>query len=78
MSKPDEAGQDVGSALPDIDEMIAVMRETVAAGDAFNELNPSTPKTIGLPGGQRWNEAFQAQRAMLEEIDKAVAEEFGS
>jgi hypothetical protein len=62
-----EAGE-----LPDVSEIVEVIRETVNAADAYNAAHPDEPRTPDDATGNRWRAAFDRLRALLTEIDTAL------
>lgn len=58
--------------LPDISELVEAIRETVAAGDGYNEAHPNEAPTVDSTAGKRWREAFANLRSLLSDCDKAM------
>ncbi len=72
------AGEDEPDELPDISEMVEVMRELVEAKDAILTLMlGDTIARIDVSAAyQREANAINAQRALLARIDAMLAQEF--
>lgn len=68
---------DDASALPELDEIVAVMRGVVTASDAWQATNPAYEYPAD-PKWDAWVDAFQRQRELLARIDANLAPEFAA
>jgi len=73
--KPTDGEVPDADTLPDLDEIVAAIRETVAAADAFNAAHPeiALPET---PGATGWETAFNRLRDLDNRITTSMEKTF--
>lgn len=64
--------KDEQTEFPDIAELVAAIREVVAAGDGYCATHPDELIQPASPEGLRWCEAFARLRNLLSDCDKAM------
>lgn len=71
------ANDDEPDELPDISEMVEVMREVIAAEDALMTIisDCTPPRGSFTENAKRLTAAMNAQRALLARIDTLLAQE---